>query len=106
MFENSMEAAYETSPEGRILTANPALRGRLADLMQLEGSIRNAEYQLRRSDGGLITVQENARVVRGEQGEALCYEGTLKEISNGGVGSEAVGLKRENVAVDKTPVLH
>jgi hypothetical protein len=51
-------------------------------------------------------VQENARVVRGEQGEVLCYEGTLKEISDGGVGSEAGGFERENVAVDKTSVLH
>ena len=45
-----------------------------------DGVVRNAEYQLRRRDE-VITVVENARVVRDERGEIIGHEGTIADIS-------------------------
>jgi len=108
LFENVQEGVYQTSPEGRVLQANPALlrmlgissdaeihelkvedvyadpnlRKRLIRRLESEGSFQNVEYQLRRRDGKVIIVQENARVVRGDDGQALYYEGTLNDVTN------------------------
>ena len=45
------------------------------------GSIRNYESQIRRQDGRLIWVNENARVVRGEDDKILYYEGSVEDIT-------------------------
>jgi PAS domain S-box-containing protein len=108
LFENVLEGVYQSTPQGRILAANPMLlrmlglnseaelnevdiasdlyldpdtRSRLLERLENEGSLRNAEYSLRRLDGHVIRVVENARVVRGEDGGVLYYEGTLSDIT-------------------------
>ncbi|MFH1687990.1 MAG: PAS domain S-box protein [bacterium] len=108
LFDNVLEGVYQTTPDGRILKANRALadilgydskddccRGvsvtdlyanpeeRRAFLEQLErdGYLRNIEYRLKRKDGSVITVLENARVVRDKQGKVLHYEGILTDIT-------------------------
>jgi PAS domain S-box-containing protein len=108
LFENVLEGVYQSTPEGRILAANPMLlrmlglvceadmndvniakdlyvdpnvRKRLLERLERDGSFQNIEYQLRRRDGSVITVQENARVVRDEEGRVLYYEGTLTDIT-------------------------
>ncbi len=43
--------------------------------------MRQAEYQLRRRDGTLITGVENARVVRDAHGDITGYEGTITDIT-------------------------
>jgi PAS domain S-box-containing protein len=108
LFESVLEGVYQSSPDGRILAANPMLlqmlglaneaqlndvniahdlyvdpgtRQRLLEQLEREGSIQNVEYELRRRDGQIITVLENARVVRDETGAVLYYEGTLTDIT-------------------------
>jgi PAS domain S-box-containing protein len=108
LFENVLEGVYQSSPEGRILSANPMLlkmlglnsetdfnnidiandlyvdpeiRMRLLERLEREGSFQNVEYALRRRDGEVIHVVENARVVRADDGGVLFYEGTLAEIT-------------------------
>ncbi len=108
LVENSMEGVFQTTPEGQVLTANPALvhmlgfaseaelrawgptgglyanpedRDRLTQRLDADGEVRNVEVVLRRRDGGLLTVRENARVVRGPGGEVLYYEGTLSDVT-------------------------
>ncbi len=108
LFENVPEGVYQSNPEGRILAANPMLlrmlgldnardlddpdfaksiyadremRKRLLDRLESEGGYQNVEYELRRRDGGLITVLENAHAVRDETGKVLYYEGTLTDIT-------------------------
>ncbi len=98
LFDNIPEGVYQSTPEGRILDANPmslnmlgltseaqlndvniakdlyvdeATRRQLMERLEESGSFQNVEYQLRRRDGCTITVQENARVVRDEQGQVL-----------------------------------
>ncbi len=108
LFDNVLEGVYQSTPDGRILAANPMLlrmlglnseadfndvniasdlypdpnvRRQLLERLEQEGSFRNVEYELRRRDGRIIRVLENARVVRGEDGAVLYYEGTLADVT-------------------------
>ncbi len=108
LFETVLEGVYQSSKDGRILAANPMLlqmlgmaseaelndvnvakdlyvepsvRARLMERLEHEGGFQNAEYELRRRDGRIITVLENARVVRDESGAVLYHEGTLTDIT-------------------------
>ena len=108
LFEGVLEGVYQSTPEGRILAANPMLlqmlglanqaelndvdiardlyvdlhiRQRLLEQLERDGKFQNVEYELRRRDGEVITVLENARVVRDDNGAVLYYEGTLTDIT-------------------------
>jgi diguanylate cyclase (GGDEF)-like protein/PAS domain S-box-containing protein len=108
LYENVVAGVFQSTPEGRFMSANPALVKLLGfdsedELLALEigrdlymypedrenwvrnirktGEIRNAEVVLRRKDGEKIVVLENSRAVRGEHGEVLYYEGTLTDIT-------------------------
>jgi two-component system cell cycle sensor histidine kinase/response regulator CckA len=108
LFENILEGVYQTSLDGRILAANPELLRMLGfssqeelsvpgvvrdtfvdpdlhldlrDRLERNGSYANVEFQLRTRDHRIITVRENARVVRDENGDVLYYEGTLTDIT-------------------------
>jgi len=108
LFENVREGVYQTSPDGRILAANPellrmlgfssqeelnvvgvvrdtfvdpGLHQSLRDRLDRDGSYASVEFQLRTRDHRIVTVRENARVVRDENGQVLCYEGTLTDIT-------------------------
>jgi two-component system, cell cycle sensor histidine kinase and response regulator CckA len=108
LFESVLEGVYQSTPDGRILAANPMLlqmlglkneaelndvhiardlyvdpgiRQRLLEQLERDGGFQNVEYELRRRDGQIITVLENARVERDETGGVLYYEGTLTDIT-------------------------
>lgn len=107
LFETVLEGVYQSTPDGRILAANPMLlqmlgfsheadlagidiaklyidpqvRQRLMERLEHEGRLQNVEYELRRRDGEMITVLENSRVERDENGAVLYYEGTLTDIT-------------------------
>ncbi|HVV43940.1 MAG TPA: PAS domain S-box protein [Bryobacteraceae bacterium] len=108
LFENIREGVYQTSIDGRILAANPELLRMLGfthedelnvpgvvkgtfvdpelhltlrDRLERDGSYANVEFQLRTRDCRIITVSENARVVRDENGDILYFEGTLTDIT-------------------------
>ena len=109
LFETVLEGVYQTSPEGCILAANPALvemlgfssaaelcrvdvgkalyarpeeRVRVTRKLDQDGFLRNEELVLRRRDGTTITVLENSRAVRDAAGQILYYEGTLTDITD------------------------
>jgi PAS domain S-box-containing protein len=110
LFENAVEGIFQTTPQGRILSLNPALarmcgyssceemmecitdvaRDAYADpefreefkrRIEKKGVVEQFEYQLRRKDGAQIWVSENARAVRDAHGKIVCYEGTVEDIS-------------------------
>lgn len=108
LFETVLEGVYQSTPDGRILAANPMLirmlglttaadlndidiakdlyvdphiRPRLLERLEHEGTFQNVEYDLRRRDGQIISVLETARVVRDDAGAVLYYEGTLTDIT-------------------------
>jgi PAS domain S-box-containing protein len=109
LFDNVLEGVYQSSADGRIISANQALvemlgfdseeelatvnvgrmlyadpleRRMMLDRLDREGVLRNAELTLRRRDGALITVLDNCRAVRDEQGVVVHYEGTLTDITD------------------------
>jgi len=107
VFENSLVGIYQTTPDGRILMANPALVRMLgyscfADLAQrnLEEEGFEPEYpriqfkrQLEqrgqaileaawvRRDGSTLFVRECAKVIRDNNGNILYYLGTVEDIT-------------------------
>ncbi|MBF2020744.1 MAG: response regulator [Hydrococcus sp. C42_A2020_068] len=111
IFENSVTGIFQSTPEGRFLSANPRLaeiygcesvssllenvtdierqiyilperRQELVGLMQEKGAVENFESQVYRQDGTTIWISENTRSVRDCSGELLYYEGTVTDISD------------------------
>ena len=110
IFENALEGIFQTTPEGRYLSVNPALariygypstemlvhglyditrqlyvnpesRAEFARLMQEHGTVSDFEAQIYRKDGSIIWITENAREVRDTKGRLLFYEGTVQDIT-------------------------
>jgi PAS domain S-box-containing protein len=106
LFDYVITGVYQTSPEGELLAVNPALiellgfdsehdlraidvaqlyvepEQRKAMLARLErdGVLRNVILTLRRKDGQIIQLVENARAVRASDGRMTYFEGTLNPI--------------------------
>ncbi len=110
IFENSIEGVFQTTREGRYISANPALAAiygyaspeeLIADLddigrrlyiepdrrkefiraVQDDSAVSCFESQVRRKDGSVIWISEKARAVRGEKGDVLYYEGAVENIT-------------------------
>ncbi len=110
IFENAIEGIFQSLPEGRYLSVNPALanlfgydspeqlladvtdigqqhyvnpqeRARFRDVLDEHGSVEGFEAELHRRDGSRIWVSLNAHTVRDQEGEVLCYEGTVENIT-------------------------
>ncbi len=108
IFENMVVGLYQSSREGKILTANAALvhllgcktvkellaadiprdfyispeeREKNLEILHRTGQLTGVELQLRRKDGREITALEYARAVRDTRGQLLYYEGTLIDIT-------------------------
>jgi PAS domain S-box-containing protein len=110
LFENAVEGIFQTTPDGQLLSANPALarmcgydsptdlicnvrdlsRDSYADpearkafkrKMEQDGFVQAFEYQLVKKDGTKIWVSETARCVRDDSGEIISYEGTLEDVT-------------------------
>ena len=110
IFENAVEGMYQTSFEGRLLNANPALarilgfvspdelvaslinvrqqlyvypqeRDRFLDLILKQGLILGEEFQFYRKDRQQIWVSINARLVRDEAGAPQFIEGFITDIT-------------------------
>lgn len=110
IIENAVEGIFQTTPDGRLLTANPALASlfgystpaqvldEIQDLgeqlyvdascrqqflheLETNGRVVNWESQVRRRDGERIWISENTRAVRDEQGNVQYYEGMLMDVT-------------------------
>jgi PAS domain S-box-containing protein len=111
IFEHCLEGIFQTTPDGKYLSANPALarmygyasadeliadltditrqlyvqQGRRAEFIRRvreQGKVIDFESQVHRRDGSVIWISENARVVRDElSGEVLYYEGMVQDIT-------------------------
>ncbi|NEU79434.1 PAS domain S-box protein [Nostoc sp. UIC10630] len=109
IFENAVEGIFQSSPDGRYITANPALariygyslaeevtanstdiqqlyvdpnrRAEFVRLMEKYGSISEFESQIYRRDGSIVWISEKAYAVRDEQGKLLYYEGLIEDIT-------------------------
>lgn len=121
IFENAQEGIYQTTPDGGYLRVNPALariygydspdaliheltdiagqlyvdsdaRERFKALMEGDGVVHDFEARIYRRDGAVIWITENARCVRGTDGEILYYEGTVEDITDRKRAEEEIRL--------------
>ena len=110
MFENAIEGMFQTTPEGKFLSVNPALarihgfdsaeelmrdvtdigqmvyvdperRNEFKRLIDAQGYVELFEYQVYRKDRSKIWICENSRGVRNANGAILYYEGTVEDIT-------------------------
>jgi PAS domain S-box-containing protein len=122
LVENSPIGIYRTTPDGRIMMANPALvrmlgysslqdlatrnlekegfeptypRSRFKKLMEEEGEVAGLEAAWVKSDGNIISVRENAKAIRDEKGAILYYEGTAEDITERKRAEEALLVSEE-----------
>lgn len=108
LFETLQEGVYFTTPEGKILDANPALvrmlgyeskeellqvnvqdlylhsEERPALLSELERhvALREREITLRRKDGTPVICQDTSTAIRDAYGRVIRYQGTLADITH------------------------
>ena len=110
IFENAVEGIFQTTPDGHYIDANPSLariygyesadelkatysdiarqlyvearrRDEFVSEMETQGAVANFEAQIRRKDGSVIWISENARAVRDSTGTLLYFEGTVEDIT-------------------------
>jgi PAS domain S-box-containing protein len=128
LFENSIDGIFQNTPDGRMLVANPAmarmmgyaspeefvrartdvlretyarpeLREEFRRVIEEKGFIDGFEYEVLRKDGTPMWVSENVHVVRDAAGNALRYEGSMRDISERR-RSEAVLRKIHNGLIE------
>ncbi|HTE39502.1 MAG TPA: EAL domain-containing protein [Steroidobacteraceae bacterium] len=125
LFENVVEGVYSSTREGKFVSVNPALvqmigcksaaellslsthslyadsvsRAHIVEVIDRDGEVLNAEFQLRRVDGSTITVVENARAVRDEHGAVVGYEGSISDITERKRAETAVLQEKDKAQV-------
>ena len=108
LYENATIGLYRTTPDGKILLANPALvkmlgytsfqklaernlekdgfessshRKEFLEKIERDGEVTGYESKWIRQDGRVIFVLESARSIRDSQGKTMYYDGTLENIT-------------------------
>lgn len=109
IFDGSVDGIFRTSPEGKYLEANAALariykyetvddfiqgtgsaanlyidpnrRTQFREAIEREGQITDFEAEVRCADGSTVWINENARLIRDEQGRPTFYEGVVRDIT-------------------------
>ncbi len=119
IFENAMEGIYQTTPDGRYLSVNPAFarmagfaspeemiasvtnigneryvnpedRERFKRIMEEKGIVEGFEVQVIRKDGTPFWISINGRAVRDGSGSIIYYEGTNIDITHRKKAEEAL----------------
>jgi PAS domain S-box-containing protein len=108
IYENTMIGLYRTTPDGRIILANPALlrmlgyssldelrkrnleeegyepgypRSRFKQLMETHGQVVGLESAWTTRDGTPLFVRESATSIRDDEGHIVYYEGTVEDFT-------------------------
>ena len=109
IFDNTPIGFYRTTPDGRLLDANPALiqilgyasfealaaanlngpdfhpeylRHEFKQRIERDGEILGLESRWKRPDGGLRHLRENGRAIRDDAGNISHYEGTIEDVTD------------------------
>ncbi len=108
IFQNSLVGIYRSTPDGKVVLANPALikmlgyssfkelaqlnleegdrfvsisRKDFKDKLETDGMITGMEYKIKTATGDVIIVRENAKVIKNGKGNALYYDGMMEDIT-------------------------
>ncbi len=125
IFYNAIEGIFLTTPSGRYLDVNPALaaiygfaspeelirhfkdikhqlyvdpkrRDEFARILHRDAKVTNFESQVRKKNGEIIWITENARAVYDQEGEISYYEGTVMDISDRKRAERDLRIQRAN----------
>jgi PAS domain S-box len=128
-FESAIEGIFRTTPDGHYLDVNPALariygytspgemkaaltnigaqlyvdpsrRDEFKKIMDAHDEVTHFVSEIRRRDGAIIWISENARAVRDWRGDIVCYQGTVEDVTQKFAAERAIkkGLKRAEQA--------
>jgi two-component system cell cycle sensor histidine kinase/response regulator CckA len=110
IFENAVEGIFQSTPDGRFLTVNPALanilgydspeevivsfrdtspqlhvdparKAELAQILKERGILQGFEFEAYRKNGEKIWLSLNLRVIRDQRAAEVSHEGTIEEIT-------------------------
>jgi PAS domain S-box-containing protein len=110
IFENAVEGIFQSTPGGRFISVNPAMarilgyesseelmahrtdiktqyyvdsncRAELERMLDEQGVVVGFECEVSRKDLSRIWTSENIRAIRDESGALVCYEGSIKDIT-------------------------
>ncbi|MFB2934102.1 adenylate/guanylate cyclase domain-containing protein [Aerosakkonemataceae cyanobacterium BLCC-F154] len=124
IFENATEGIYQTTPDGKFISANPALakilgydsaeelintitdistqvyvepkiRGKFVSTLKKNHKTQRFVSLARRKDGTTIWISEKAHSVKNSQGELLYYEGSVEDVTNRKIAEEAIQYQQE-----------
>ncbi len=120
LYENSTIGLYRTTPEGKVVLANPTLvkmlgyssfeeltakgldkagfepsydRKHFIDQIEASGKITDLESTWTRKDGSMLSINETALALRDALGKTLYYDGTVEDIT---------GRKKTEAALQKS----
>ena len=78
-YQNTTEMIRDDRPERPIISGTS--RDEFLKKIRLDGELRDFETRWARSDGAVLTVRENAKIVYDKSGEPLYIEGTVEDVS-------------------------
>ncbi|HOJ72281.1 MAG TPA: PAS domain S-box protein, partial [Syntrophorhabdaceae bacterium] len=110
IFENAIEGIFQTIPEGRFITVNPAMarihgfsspeemvkgitnigqqlyvnpedRERYRAILEEKGEVKGFEARVYKKDGSIIWTSTNAKVIRDETGKIINFIGFVEDIT-------------------------
>lgn len=122
IFENALEGIFQSTPDGRFISANPAMaralgydssgelarcvtdigtqiyanpetRRQYVERLQREGAVEDFEVEFRRKDGSVMWTSLSAFAVRDNQGRVIRYEGFIRDISRQKAAESALALR-------------
>jgi two-component system sensor histidine kinase/response regulator len=126
LFELAPIGIYKTTPDGRILVANPKLlsmlgyasfgefaarnlekediavtptRSQFKEMVEREGEIKSLQSTWLKRDNSLLYVSENARAIRDRDGTVLYYEGTVEDVTGRRRIEEALERRNSELAL-------
>ena len=108
LYENSTVGIYRTTPDGKIILANPTLvkllgyssfeelsdrnlkkdgfepsyeRTYFMDVLKMESEVKGLESAWTRMDGTTLFVSESARAINDKEGKIIYYDGIIEDIT-------------------------
>ncbi|MCU0583081.1 MAG: PAS domain S-box protein, partial [Syntrophales bacterium] len=131
IFENSLVGIFQSTPEGRYISVNPAFtriygyespkdvidsitdigsqifvdaedRKRCLSVLRETGVLERFETRTRRKDGLVIWVTINSRTVRDKEGRTLFIEGVVEDITEQKKAEEALKLDEQRLEALQT----
>jgi|GEM_PF-1923097 len=117
LYENSTVGIYRTTPDGKILLANPTLikilgftsfeelskrdlnkegfeesmeRKKFVETIEKFGEIIGQDSQWKKDDGTIVYLRESAKAMRDENGKTLHYDGIIEDVTERTIAENAL----------------